>query len=133
MFDPYAYPGCRACNKICEFAFLEMLIKSPTLDLSHHFFELRFRDTFVNEPLAASELAEIPTRCLEFSRYRQLPELKIFTKICSQRVLGPIECFEIFGQHMRWHIVRNPPQSMESVFYDGSHPELLCHVDLRRQ
>jgi hypothetical protein len=27
-------------NEICEFAFFEMLIKSPTLDLSHHFFEL---------------------------------------------------------------------------------------------
>src|SRR5262249_4688639 len=120
-------------NKICELTILEMLIKSPTLDLSHHFFELGFRDRLVNEPLAASELAEIPTRCLEFSRYRQLPERKIFRKICLQRVLGSIGCLEIFGQHIRRHIIRNPPQSMESIFYDWSHPELLCHVDLRRK
>src|SRR5215831_4722207 len=89
--------GSRARNKTCEFAFLEMLIKSPTLHLSHHIFELRFRDRFVDEPLAAREFAEIPTRCLEFSRYRQLPERKIFSKVCLQRVLGPIEGFEIFG------------------------------------
>src|SRR5579871_6209734 len=34
---------------------------------------------------------------------------------------------------MRWHIIGNPPQRVESVFYDRSHPELLCHVDLRWQ
>src|SRR5215813_4653035 len=62
--------GSRGRNKICEFVLLEMLIESPTLDLSHHFFELGFRNWFVNEPLATRELAEIPTRCLEFSRDR---------------------------------------------------------------
>src|SRR5215467_14674742 len=120
-------------NKICELTILEMLIKSPTLDLSHHFFELGFRDRLVNEPFAARERAEIPNRCLEFGRYRQAPEWKIFRKLRLQRALGPIEGHEVSGQRMRRHIIRNPPQSMESVFDDRPHPELLRHVDLRRQ
>src|SRR3954468_24191093 len=88
------WPSGGGRNEFFEATFLEMLVQTPTLDLLHHFVELRFRDGFVDKAFAARELAVVPVPVLEFGWHRHFPERKIFRQIGLECFFRAIERLE---------------------------------------
>src|SRR6188472_1320849 len=103
------WPSGGGRNEFFEATFLEMLVQTPTLDLLQHFVELRLRDGFIDEALAAREFAVVPIPVLEFGWHRHFPERKIFRQVGLECYLGALERLEVFGQNPWLHVIGHPP------------------------
>src|SRR5262245_6393875 len=120
-------------DQVFKRTILQVLIEPPSLNLVHHFVEFLAQDWLIHKAFTTAEPAKVPFSILKLRWNTVLPQRQILPQIRFEHTLGAIESTEISAHGGVFSGFGNPPQRFEFVRNNFMQPELLGHVDLRRQ
>src|SRR5215831_3527539 len=125
--------GRGAVDQLLERTLLQVLVEAPALHLLEYLVKFGARDRLVYKALAPAEAAVVPLAVLEFGGYAVLPQRQIARQVGLERALGAVQGAKVTTYAVPRRGVRHPPERVELVRDDLPQPQLLGHVDLRRQ